>query len=86
MKLSQLEQILEVAKVGSISQAAKNLYMAQSNLSTSIRQAEKELGVVLFIRNNTGVTLTSHGLEFVDRAKETRKKELLKSTKKSLFL
>lgn len=31
MKLEQFEQVLEVAKTGTFSQAARNLYMSQPN-------------------------------------------------------
>lgn len=70
MKLSQIEQIIEVANAGTISRAAENLFISQPNLSLSIKNAECELGVKLFYRNNSGMTLTQQGVEFVDRAKE----------------
>lgn len=70
MKLSQIEQIIEVADVGTISQAAANLFISQPNLSLSIKNAENELGVKLFTRTSSGVSLTQQGVEFVDRAKE----------------
>lgn len=70
MKLSQLEQIIEVANTGTISQAAINLFVSQPNLSLSIKRAEDELGTKLFNRTSTGMTLTPHGVDFVDRAKE----------------
>ena len=70
MKLSQLEQIIEVATTGTISQAAINLYVTQPSLSLSIKKAEDELGTKLFERNSTGMILTPLGNEFVDRAKE----------------
>ena len=70
MKLSQLEQIIEVANTGTISQAAINLYVTQPSLSLAIKKAEDELGTKLFDRNSTGMVLTPLGNEFVDRAKE----------------
>ncbi len=70
MKLSQLEQIIEVANTGTISQAAINLYVTQPSLSMAIKKAEDELGTKLFSRNSTGMVLTPHGNEFVDRAKD----------------
>lgn len=70
MKLSQLEQIIEVANTGTISQAALNLFISQPNLSLSIKRTEDELGTKLFNRTSTGMVLTQHGVEFVDRAKE----------------
>jgi len=70
MNLSQLEQIIEVANTGTISQAAINLFVSQPNLSLSIKRAEEELNTKLFNRSSTGMTLTPSGIEFVDRAKE----------------
>lgn len=61
MKFEQLEQVLEVAKTGTFSQAARNLYMSQPNLSLSIRQLEEELGCRLFVRTSEGVVPTEDG-------------------------
>ncbi len=70
MKLSQIEQIIEIANVGTLSQAAANLYISQPNLSLSIKNAESELGIKLFNRTRSGMTLTRQGVDFVERAKE----------------
>ncbi|MDO5336410.1 MAG: LysR family transcriptional regulator [Eubacteriales bacterium] len=61
MKFEQLEQVLEVAKTGTFSQAARNLFMSQPNLSLSIRQLEEELGCRLFVRSSEGVVPTEDG-------------------------
>lgn len=61
MKLEQFEQVLEVVKTGTFSQAARNLYMAQSNLSSSIKQLEDELNCKLLIRTKDGVVPTEDG-------------------------
>jgi len=68
MKLSQIEQVLEVARVGNISQAAENLYLSQPNLSISIKRLETEVGAELFVRTGNGVTLTRFGEMFVRQA------------------
>lgn len=68
MKLSQIEQVLEVAKVGSISQASINLYISQPNLSRSIRMLEEEIGLDIFERTSTGIKLTQFGKIYVDYA------------------
>ncbi|MEI3015155.1 MAG: LysR family transcriptional regulator [Ruthenibacterium lactatiformans] len=54
MNLQQLRYAVEVAKTGSITAAAKNLYMGQPNLSKSIRELEAELGITLFERTGRG--------------------------------
>lgn len=68
MKLSQIEQVLEVARVGNISQAAENLYLSQPTLSLSIKRLETEVGSSLFVRTGNGVTLTRFGEMFVGQA------------------
>lgn len=50
MKIEQIQQIIEVAQVGSINRASQNLYIAQSTLSSSIKCVETELRQKLFIR------------------------------------
>ena len=60
---------LEIERVGSITQAAQNLYMAQPNLSKAMKELEKELGFVIFRRTATGVKTTEEGAEFLYHAK-----------------
>lgn len=70
MKLEQISYILEIAKQGSIGKAAKKLYMSQPNLSMSIRMLEEELGFKIFERSNSGVELTSKGMELLQYGEE----------------
>lgn len=46
------------AKYGSISAAAKALYVTQPTVTHAIQSMERELGCTLFIRNPRGVTMT----------------------------
>lgn len=50
-----------VAKCGSISRAAKELFISQPAVSKSIKKLEEMLDTTLFIRNSRGVTLTEDG-------------------------
>lgn len=68
MNLSHLRYIAEVAKTGSITKAAQNLYMGQPNLSKAIREMEKSMGTVIFKRTSKGVEPTEKGREIVERA------------------
>lgn len=68
MKIEQLVQVVEIAKTRSITFAAKNLFMSQSNLSTSMKELEKEMGRKIFIRSNNGTQLTPFGEEFLEQA------------------
>lgn len=51
----------EVARRGSISAAARHLYVTQPAVSVGIMQLENELGVKLFFRNSKGIRLTQEG-------------------------
>lgn len=70
MNLKQLRYAVEIERTGSITQAAKNLYMAQPNLSKAIRELEDELGIVLFTRTSRGMEPTGEGIRFLGRARE----------------
>lgn len=50
-----------VAREGSLTRAAKHLNVAQSALSTQIRQLETQLGQELFVRQGRGLVLTEAG-------------------------
>jgi len=60
-KLDQYRIFCEVAKCRSFSRAARNLYMTQPAVSQAVMSLESELGVRLFTRTSTGVTLTNDG-------------------------
>ncbi|MEC0126015.1 LysR family transcriptional regulator [Paenibacillus pabuli] len=75
MELSDIDIILAVARSGKISQAAKELNYAQSNVTTRIKKLEQEYQVQLFKRFPKGVVLTSKGEQFVQYA--TRIRDLL---------
>lgn len=68
MTIQQFQYILEVYRAGSVSQAAKNLFVGQPSVSLSITNLEKELGYPIFTRNNNGVTPTKRGMEVIEHA------------------
>ena len=70
MTIQQCKYVLEIAKNGSFSEAAKQLFVAQSSLSTSIKQLESELNIKMFERSSNGVYLTADGSEFVRYAQQ----------------
>ena len=69
MNLSQLRYVVEVEKTGSITKAAKQLYMGQPNLSKAIRELESEVGITIFRRTAQGVEPTPIGAQFLSYAK-----------------
>ena len=44
MNTEHLVYILEAYKCGSVNKAARNCYISQSHLSTSIKNVEREIG------------------------------------------
>lgn len=68
MTLQQLQYLMEVYRTGSVSRAAKNLYLAQSSLSASISALEKELGFSIFIRSKNGMMPTVEGARAIEQA------------------
>lgn len=61
MNLRQLEYFVHVAEVGSFSQAARVLGVAQPALSRQVRLLEIDLRETLLLRNGRGVSLTDAG-------------------------
>jgi DNA-binding transcriptional LysR family regulator len=49
------------SKTGSLTQAAKALYLTQPSVSHAIKQLEDSFGITLFYRNSKGVELTQEG-------------------------
>ncbi len=70
MTLIQLKYAVTIADTGSISQAAKQLYLAQPSLTAAIRELETELGITIFYRTNKGVLLSAEGEEFLGYARQ----------------
>ena len=68
MTIQQCKYVLAVAKTGSFSEAAKQLFIAQSSLSISVKSLEQELNIKIFERSGTGVYLTDEGAEFLKYA------------------
>lgn len=70
MTLQQLRYVIEIAKAGSINEAARRLFVSQPSLSTSLKDLEEELDFNIFYRMNTGIKLSKEGLEFLGYAKQ----------------
>jgi len=68
MDLKQLKYFTTVAEEGTISAAAKKLFMSQPPLSTQMKLLEQELGCSLFERGQKHIRLTDTGRLLYDRA------------------
>ena len=65
---SDLRVFLAVARAGSTLQAARALGINQTTVSRRIQTLEAALGLTLFVRRNTGYSLTAHGETLVEAA------------------
>lgn len=70
MELRELRYFLAVAREGSITKAAEQLFIAQPSLSKQMQNLEKEVGRPLFIRGSRKITLTETGQLLKKRAEE----------------
>ena len=70
MTLQQLKYIIAIVKYGSITEAAKQLYISQPSLSSAVKELETELGIQIFRRNVRGITLSDDGTEFLSYARQ----------------
>ena len=70
MTLQQLKYVIEVADKGSITEAAKALFIAQPSLSAAIRDLEEETATTIFVRRSRGVLITPEGAEFLGYARQ----------------
>jgi DNA-binding transcriptional LysR family regulator len=65
----QLLYFVTAAEEGQVTLAAEKLHIAQPALSQAIAQLESELGLQLFERHPRGITLTSAGEMFFEKAR-----------------
>ncbi|WP_426357327.1 LysR family transcriptional regulator [Pseudocolwellia sp. HL-MZ19] len=63
---------LVTAEEGSLSAAARSLGMTQPTIGRQISALEKELGVSLFERTNSGLVLTQSGTDLMAQVKVMR--------------
>ena len=70
MTLQQLRYVDQVASVGSISEAARKLFVSQPTLTEAVRTLEEELRIAIFNRSAKGVSVTREGEEFLASARQ----------------
>ena len=70
MTLLQLKYVTVIAEKGTISEAAKELYISQPSLTNAIRELEKEMKITIFLRTNKGIILSKEGEDFLGYARQ----------------
>lgn len=70
MDVKNIRYLFAIEELGSISAAAKRLYISQPTLSQFLKKYEDDLGYPIFIRTKQGLKLTREGTVFLDTARE----------------
>lgn len=70
MTLQQLKYIVTVAECGTISDAAKELFISQPSLTNAIKEIEEEMQLTIFHRTNKGIIVSNEGDEFLAYARQ----------------
>jgi Transcriptional regulator len=70
MTLQQLKYIIKIVECGSITEAARQLFITQPSLSTAVKELETELGIEIFYRTTKGISLSIDGTEFLAYARQ----------------
>ncbi len=68
--IRQLNYAIKTAELGSISEAAKRLFISQPSLSNALKAIEEELNITIFQRSAKGASLTADGEEFIAYAQQ----------------
>ncbi len=70
MTLSELKYIVALAQTRHFGKAAEQCFISQPTLSVAIKKLESELGIGLFERSKSGVTITPLGKDIVQQAQQ----------------
>ena len=70
MNIKHAQYMLTVLQEGSITAAAKKLFISQPSLSQMIKLVESNLGTPIFNRNTDPITLTYAGQKYIEAAKQ----------------
>ena len=73
MNILHMKYAVEVSRLGSLNKAADALFIAQPNISRSIKELEAHLGITIFDRSAKGMVLTPEGEEFISYAQSILK-------------
>lgn len=69
-KFTEIEAFIQVAQLGSFTEAAQTLTLSRSRVSQLILRLEERLGVALMTRTTRKLTLTAEGEQFLTSCRE----------------
>lgn len=64
MTLQQLKYVTTVAQTGTISDAAKKLFISQPSLTKAVRELEKEMGITILNGQTAELSYPKRGRHF----------------------
>jgi DNA-binding transcriptional LysR family regulator len=70
MTLQQLKYVVTVADKGTITDAAKELFVSQPSITNAIKELENEMQITIFNRTNKGIIVSNIGDEFLAYARQ----------------
>lgn len=70
MTLQQLRYVIKIVECGSITEAARQLFISQPSLSAALKEIETEFGIEVFYRTSKGISLSDDGAEFLSYARQ----------------
>lgn len=65
LTLQKMRYLVSIAENGSITKAARMLFVSQPSLTKTIQEIEDEIGFPIFDRTHTGIRVTRNGEEFL---------------------
>ena len=66
IKINQIQIFITAAECGNFTSAAQSLFVTQPMITKTIQHLERELDIVLFVRNKGKLKLTPAGRELYD--------------------
>ncbi len=67
MEFIDFQCFIKICRYGSITDAARSIFVSQQALSARMKKLENELGAALFTRSKKGITLTDFGQKVFER-------------------
>ena len=75
MLYEKLDYVLAIAEEQNLTRAAKKLYISQPTLTMYLNRLEENLGVKLFDRRKTPITITPAGRRYIEKMTEISEEE-----------